>query len=193
LKTGQNLIAAVQEIELFDSCGLGVRVIGHKYRHDSLGTTGALKFGGRYNIREGLPSAFGALYVAGDMETAELEAGSTAASDRWQKSYFLAMYKLSIADLRQSDNLRKVGFTTDELSCDWKLMNIEETVAPTQKLALAFHQHTTAQGLIYPSNRNPNGYNLAIFPEKTRPGYYLKSRFFFYSPAEIGHDISTPL
>jgi RES domain-containing protein len=193
LKTGQNLIAAVQEIELFDSCGLGVRVIGHKYRQDSLGTIGALKAGGRYNIPEGLPGAFGALYVAGDIETAEIEAGSTASSDRWQKSYFLAMYKLSIADLRQSDHLNKIGITPDELSCNWKLMNIENTVAPTQKLASVFHQHTAAQGLIYPSNRNPQGYNLVIFPEKIAPGYCLKSRFFFYSPAEIGQDISTPL
>jgi RES domain-containing protein len=191
LKTGQNLIAAVQEIELFDSCGLGVRVIGHKYRHDSLGTTGALKFGGRYNIPEGLPGAFGALYVAGDIETAEIEAGSTAASDRWQKSYFLAMYKLSIADLRQSGHLSKVGITSIEMSCNWKLMNVQETVAPTQELALALHAHTTAQGLIYPSNQNPSGYNLVIFPEKIEPGYYLKSRFYFYSPEEIGQDIPT--
>ncbi len=191
MKTGQKLITAVQEIELFDSCGLGVRVISHKYRHDSLGTTGALKVGGRYNIPEGLPGAFGALYVAGDIETAEIEAGSTAAADKWQKSYFLAMYKLSIADLRQPENLRQLGITPDELSYNWKLMNIEKTVAPTQKLASVFHHHTAAQGLIYPSNKNPQGYNLVIFPEKTRTGYYLKSRFFFYSPAEIGQDISS--
>jgi RES domain-containing protein len=194
LKTGHNLIAAVQEIELFDSCGLGVRVIRHKYRSDSLGATGALKAGGRYNIPEGLPSAFGALYVAGDIETAEIEASSIVAFDRWEKSYFMAMYKLLIADLRQSDHLSEIDFTADELSCDWRLMNkIEKTVAPTQGLALMFHQHTAAQGLIYPSNRNPTGHNLVIFPEKIAPGYYLKSRFFFYSPEEIGQDISNPL
>jgi RES domain-containing protein len=114
LKTGHNLIAAVQEIELFDSCGLGVRVIRHKYRSDSLGATGALKAGGRYNIPEGLPSAFGALYVAGDIETAEIEASSIVAFDRWEKSYFMAMYKLLIADLRQSDHLSEIDFTADE-------------------------------------------------------------------------------
>jgi RES domain-containing protein len=99
LETGQKLIKAVQEIELFDSCGLGVRVISHKYRHDSLGATGALKSGGRFNIPEGLLGNFGALYIAGDIETAEIEAGSTAVSDRWKKSYFMAMYKLLIVNL----------------------------------------------------------------------------------------------
>jgi RES domain-containing protein len=189
LKTGQDLIAAVRKIELFDSCGLGVRVVGHKYRHDSLGTTGALKVGGRYNIPEYLPGAFGALYVAGDIETAESEAGATAASSRWEKSYFLAIYKLSLVDLRQTDQLSKLGIT-DELSCNWKLMNLDRTkIAPTQELALEFHQQTAAQGLIYSSNRNPNGYNLVIFPEKISSGYYLKSRFFFYSATEIGQDI----
>jgi RES domain-containing protein len=192
LKTGQDLIAAVQKIELFDSCGLGVRVVGHKYRHDSLGTTGALKVGGRYNIPEYLPGAFGALYVAGDIETAESEAGTTAASNRWEKSYFLAIYKLSLADLRQTDYLSTLGIT-EELSCNWKVMNLEEgAIAPTQELALAFQKHTTAQGLIYSSNRNPAGYNLVIFPDKISSGYYLKSRFFFYSAAEIGQDITKP-
>jgi RES domain-containing protein len=154
-----------------------------------LGTTGALKVGGRYNIPEYLPGAFGVLYVADDIETAESEAGATAASSRWEKSYFLAIYKLSLADLRQTENLSKLGIK-DELSCNWKVRNLEEAaIAPTQELALAFHQHTTAQGLIYSSNRNPDGYNLVIFPDKISSGYYLKSRFFFYSAAEIGQDI----
>ncbi len=192
MKTGKDLSAVVQEIELFDLCGLGVRVISHKYRQDSLGTGGALKSGGRYNIREGLPGFFGALYVAGDIETAELEAGSTATSNRWQKSYFLAMYKLLIADLRKTDSLSKINITPEELHCDWKLMNnVEETVAPTQTLSLAFHKHTAVQGFIYSSDKNPSGYNLVIFPEKISSGYYLKSRFFFYTPEEIGQNIPT--
>ncbi len=165
--------------------------MGHKYRQDSLGTTGALKAGGRYNIPDYLPEAFGALYLAGDIETAEIEAGATAASNRWEKSYFLAMYKLSFVDLRQTEHLSKLGIT-DELSCNWKLMNFEEaTVAPTQTLSLAFYKHTAVQGLIYSSNKNPSGYNLVIFPEKISAGYYLKSRFFFYKPEEIGQDIPT--
>jgi RES domain-containing protein len=193
LKTGQNLIDAVRAIELETRCGLGLRVISYKYRHDSLGIAGSYKTGGRYNIREGFPDSFGSLYVAGDLETAEIEAGSTSQAQRWQKSYYTAIYKLLVADLRQADNVHEIGITESELNCEWKVINEGNNVVPTQELGLAFYKHTNAQALIYPSAKRPQGYNLVIFPDKINSDYYLKSRIFFYSHEEIGQDIDREL
>ena len=184
------MIDAVRAIELKPRHGLGIRVISYQFRHDSLGTIGSCKVGGRYNIREGLPGSFGSLYVAGDLNTAEIEAGSTAKEQKWEKSYYVVMYKLLIADLRQSENLDEIGITESELNCNWKLINTaDNNIAPTQELGLAFYTHTNAQALIYPSAKRPQGYNLAIFPDKINSDYYLKSRFFFYSHEEVGQDM----
>ena len=190
MKTGQDLIEAVRAIELKVQFGSGIRVITYQFRHDSLGTTGSLKNGGRYNIMSVLPGSFGSLYVAGDLQTAEMEAGATSREERWHKSYYVVMYKLLVADLRQSDTVDEIGITESELNCKWDVINeVDNNVAPTQELGLAFYRHTNAQALIYPSAKRPQGYNLVIFPDKINSDYYLKSRFFFYSHEEVGQDM----
>jgi RES domain-containing protein len=187
LRTREDLIRAVREIELLTLCGLGIRIVGNKYRQNTLGTTGSLKTGGRYNIKESLPDSFGALYLAGDIETAEAEA--LAQPIRWEKSYYLIIYKLRIVDLRSVDNQARLDTNDKELTRNWIEDNQKKSIAPTQELALAFYKHTDAQALIYASTKRGDGYNLAVFPDKIEPDYYLKSRFFFYSGEEIGQDI----
>jgi RES domain-containing protein len=187
LRTREDLIRAVREIELLTLCGLGIRIVGNKYRQNTLGTTGSLKIGGRYNINENLSDPFGALYLASDIETAEAEA--LAQPIRWEKSYYLIMYKLRVVDLRSADNQARLDTNDKELTCNWIEYNHKKSIAPTQELALAFYKHTNAQALISASTKRSEGYNLAIFPDKIEPGYYLKSRFFFYSGEEIGQDI----
>lgn len=189
MRTREDLIRAVREIELITLCGLGIRIVGNKYRQNTLGTTGSLKTGGRYNIKESLPDSFGALYLASDIETAEAEA--LAQPIRWEKSYYLIMYKLRVVDLRLVDNQTRLGINNQDLTCNWvEYNNQKKLIAPTQELALAFYQHTDAQALIYASSKRSEGYNLAIFPDKIEPDYYLKSRFFLYSGEEIGQDMS---
>ena len=194
MKTDIELIRSTQEIELEHRSGLAIRIVPNLYRHDTLGTTGALQWGGRYNIRQGFPNEFGALYAASDIETAESEALDKDRSTRHEKSYYLVLYNLLIADLCSQENQIQLGISQEELTQDgWKIDNKNRIISPTQLLGSTFYHNTQAQALLYLSAQRQSGYNLAIFPDKiidnNSDNFYLKSRLFLYSAEEVGQDI----
>ncbi|WP_192930896.1 RES family NAD+ phosphorylase [Deinococcus sp. AJ005] len=77
-----------------------------------------------------------------------------------------------ILDLTDPDTQAILGTNLQELTGDWRLLNENKIVAPTQMLGQVAHDFGTIRGIRYPSKIEPHRANLVIF--KARMLYPLQ-------------------
>jgi RES domain-containing protein len=158
----------------------GVRAVRSKYMKEPLSVKGSLIVGGRYNcpnyllLKMGLPFA-GALYIARDIETAMAETG--AVSEKSTKVSFRISYKLdNVLDLTDQENLDILHTSYQELTGNWREMNEECQISPTQRLGLAVQRSTNFSASKSRSAKTKIGniYNIVIFIDEANEATTVK-------------------
>lgn len=125
------------------------------------------------------------LYLAPDRFTARLEVGDllghprlrpvTRVSGSGHIIVQVAVHLARVVDFRTPVGRARILTTVQELTGDW--VDYDNRVAaspdiasnppaPTQKLGEALYQHTSCQGFLTPSAKNPVRPNLVIFPDR---------------------------
>ena len=171
-------MVALSSLPTLSTQGQVCRVINIRYVSTALSSIGSLQKGGRYN----LPQAFEALYLAEDPITAllEVEAISKAGT---QLRFFVKpplvvlslYYQIStILDLTNPDNQSALGTNLQELTGNWLLMSMRGEAAPTQTLGEAAYSLQSIEALKVPSARDPNTYNLVVFPDRLSVNSWLR-------------------
>ena len=61
-----------------------------------------------------------------------------------------------------------------ELTGNWRPLNAQGEIAPTQELGYAAYNIQKIEGLKVPSARSDSAYNLVIFPDRLSPASFLK-------------------
>jgi RES domain-containing protein len=176
--TGNQLIAALASMPTLSTQGQVCRVIHIKYINSALSAIGSLQTGGRYNQK----SAFQALYLADNPVTALLEVEAlfkTRTVFRYVAKPPLIVlsiyYQLNaILDLTNLNNQLALGTNLQELTGNWLLMNAGGQLAPTQILGEAAYSLQSIEALKVPSARDPNNYNLVVFPDRLSYGSFLR-------------------
>jgi len=167
--TNNQLIAAVAALPTSSLTGLAFRVIFVRYLDTALSSIGSV-LGGRYNP----PQAFQALYLTEESVTALLEVealfktGSKLRSIPKSPLIVLSIYYQlnAVIDITNFDNQQALATNLQELTGNWRLMNALGQIAPTQILGEAAYNLQTIEALKVPSARDPNSYNLIVFPDR---------------------------
>lgn len=169
---------AIESLPNISISGFAFRAVHIKYLNTCLSSIGSFKFGGRFN----LPSNFEVLYLADHPITSLLEVEALVRT-RTELKCFLKPpqllisieYRLSaVLDLTDFNNQNTLNTNLQELTGNWRLMNALGQTAPTQSLGETAYNLQTIEALKVPSARDPNTYNLVIFPERLNPNSYLK-------------------
>jgi RES domain-containing protein len=183
-----NALARISPIMLE---GRGVRYVRLKYQKQPLSVVGSLMYGGRYNIPKylleemGLPFV-GALYIGRNIKISMAETNI----DSTQSTHvdFRILYKLdTVLDLTNTDNLRLLGTSYQELTGNWRETNEEKCeIAPTQRLGLAVQRSNRFNAIKCPSAKTHigNNYNLVIFIDEANEMTAINERGIFLQ-AEI--------
>ena len=84
-------------------------------------------------------------------------------------------YQLNaILDLTNLNNQRSLGTNLHELTGNRLLMNAQSQLAPTQILGEAAYSLQSIEALKVPSARDPNNYNLIVFPDRLLTNSFLR-------------------
>ncbi|MBW4619127.1 MAG: RES family NAD+ phosphorylase [Cyanosarcina radialis HA8281-LM2] len=158
--------------------GLVFRVVHIRHLNTCLSSIGSLRFGGRYNQ----PQAFESLYLADNPVTALLEVEALfKASTQLQcilkppQLLISIEYKSSaVLDLTELNHQQILGTNLQELTGNWRLMNALGRVAPTQVLGEAVYNLQNVEAMKVPSARDPNVYNLVVFPDRLAGSSFLR-------------------
>lgn len=175
---GNELISALTALPTLSTQGAVFRVIHIKYAKTALSAIGSFRKGGRYNLAQ----SFSALYLSADPVTSLLEveaivkAGTQIISIPKPPLVVLSIYYqlISILDLTDFDNQRILGTNLQEITGNWVLMNAQGQIAPTQILGEAAYNLQTIEALKVPSARDPNSYNLIVFPDRLSANSFLR-------------------
>jgi hypothetical protein len=76
----------------------------------------------------------------------------------------------SVADITDPAQLQLLGVSLQELTGAWKWYNLQNKLAPTQKLGAALFNVSNLEGFLAPSAKSPGEKNLIAFPTKLRKG-----------------------
>lgn len=176
--TGNELRTTLNSLSTLSSQGEVCRVIHIRYANTALSSIGSLRKGGRYNLAQ----RFSALYLTASPVTALLEveaivkAGTQFISLAKPPLIVLSIYYQlnSILDLTNLDNQIALGTNLQELTGNWLLMNAQGQIAPTQILGETAYNLQNIEALKVPSARDPNTYNLVIFPDRLTNNSFLR-------------------
>lgn len=152
------------------------RVIHAKYAATALSAVGSLRFGGRYN-----PAGnFEVLYLADSPVTAleEVEALLRSGSDlrgvKGPPRILLSVECRLQAVIDLEESLTALNLQLSDITTPWRdsLRRGERPV--THTLGRLAHERGDIEALLFPSAKNPETFNLAVFPDRLLKGSSLR-------------------
>lgn len=175
---GQELDAALALLTPLPGQGVSSRIISIRYQENPLSAIGSYRVGGRYNLKD----QFEALYTCDTIMTCLKELNylvQTASGlhvDIIPPTINLSIrYNLAaILDLMNTDNQSALGTNLQELTGNWQCLQKRGQVSPTQSLGLALYNFQAIEAFKVPSARDPDAYNLVIFPDRLSGSSFLE-------------------
>ncbi|MCL1465018.1 RES family NAD+ phosphorylase [Argonema galeatum] len=175
--TGNELVKVLERAPILSIEEVAFRSIQQKYADAPLSAIGS-QFGGRYNP----PQTFEALYLADSEQTSLLEVRTrveTAAGIldvQGSPRIMLSInYKLNaILALCDKSIQRNLGTNLQELTGNWRPLNAQCEIAPTQELGTVAYNLQRFEGLKVPSSRNDLAYNLIVFHDRLLSESFLR-------------------
>ena len=79
-----------------------------------------------------------------------------------------------VLDLANWNVQQALGTNLQELTGNWRLINAQNKLAPTQILGEAAYNLQSIEALKVPSARDPNTYNLVVFPDRLSANSWLR-------------------
>jgi RES domain-containing protein len=132
-----------------------------------VGTEGAKKIGGRYNVA----GSFGALYLSDRPDTVVHEVHQRLNVGKFSNAVLAPFLLLSfsfqlskVLDLRNPKVVAALKLGSNDLDQNWKDLNRKGKLANTQRLAM-YCYGLGFEGIVVPSVRLPSTYNLVIFDQ----------------------------
>ena len=152
------------------------RVIHARYAATALSAVGSYRFGGRYNPA----SSFEVLYLADSPVTAleEVEALLRSAKAlqgvKGPPRILLSVDCVLQSALRLGDYLPALGLSLADITAPWREQLRRGETPITHRLGSLAYQRGDIEALLVPSAKNPETFNLAVFPERLRQGSSLR-------------------
>lgn len=150
------------------------RSVSPKYATESdlLTGIGSQRYGGRWN-----PRGVAVVYNSLTPETAMAETLAhyryygIPIEDAMPRTFLAVVVKLkTILDFRQGAVRRRLQISLDRiLTADWR-KEVRAGQAPITQLLGQAAVEVGLEGLIVPSNADPRGHNLLVFPQNLQPG-----------------------
>ncbi len=144
------------------------RSIERTHENDLLKATYSHDQGGRYNR----PSSFGAIYLADSAENSIRETIRPGFQIVPRILATINVKLVSVIDLESKGVLELLQIESNRLFESWRA----NPQAYTHKLGGAIYDSERFEGIRYPSEkvRNPQAYNLAVFPARLKKGSFLE-------------------
>ena len=153
------------------------RVIHAKYAATALSAVGSYQYGGRYNPA----GKFEILYLASSPVTAleEVEAllrSGVALQGVKGPPRILLSVECALQHVLRFDGaiLQTLGLTVGALTEPWREQLRRGKVPLTHRLGRACFERGDIEALIVPSAKNPETWNLAVFPDRLADGSSLR-------------------
>lgn len=187
--SGNELIAALRALSPQPAQGVAFRSVSEKVFNNAKSPLDYLLGGGRYNVpREykqqwsaGLET-FGLIYLADQPETASREVGEIVETRVGlirvpgpRRIELSVKYELNaVLDLTNIDIQNALGTNLQELTGQWRTMNDQEQIAPTQVCGSAVRSLGSIEAAIVPCAPRPYFYNLVVFPDSLSINSFLE-------------------
>lgn len=189
------ILAGCRLLPLRPVSGYWYRAVPPQYWQSALATGHTVSSEGRFNSGKPDRPGFEVMYLASDHSVALFEVGALLGSPYPGRVYVpnpLAARSIinvevslsRVADLTHSYNLRLLQTTVQELTGDWEGYPLRPnpdpvrppyyTNVPTQRLGHALVRRRGLEGFLSYSARNPVKTNLIVFPQKLRPGSFVR-------------------
>lgn len=144
------------------------RVIHAKYAATALSSVGSYRFGGRYNPAK----SFEMLYLADSPVTALEEVDALLRTDKALQGIkgpprILLSVECELGNvINLKTNLDVLGLSVSELTLPWRDSLRRGELPITQEIGRLAHERRDVEALLFPSAKNPDTANLAVFPDR---------------------------
>jgi RES domain-containing protein len=154
------------------------RLLGISYLSNLLSNLGSFKSGGRYNLQR----AFGVLYLAPDPTTAlEETVGRGFLPLKFPPKVLITIDVdiQTVLDLGNKKTIKQLGIDPKRLIQPWRIPRDKESY--TQTLGRLIYESRRFEGLLYPSAKVSDKFNIGIFTERLQKG----SKILVYDPDKL--------
>lgn len=173
---GKALPQALTQLRAISLRGTAYRMVAvQTYARYGVGTEGAKRVGGRYNVA----GSFGALYLSDRPDTVVHEVHQRLNVGKFSNAVLSPFLLLSLSfqlaqvlDLRNPKVVAALKLDSNDLDQNWQDLNRKGKLANTQLLARHCYE-LGLEGIVVPSVRLPSTYNLVVF-DRLKPSSFWR-------------------